>query len=1831
MAPPRIRADLLDEADSLAGAARPNWAQVRDPLSRASVDSLQQVLDGSPGPGPATVAPSVRTSDLGDGRTDSHSRYLHDDLDHLDRWSGASFSSQPSASLHTLSPPRSQRTLDLSSADLFASRFETNPMPDFLQTPHDNPHLDASNDDFSIPISALTPSAHTIPNSEKWVQPTPSSQFQPSQAFPKHLWRPATTLRTTPQAAPYTLSPPHAGPSAAHLAYPDIDGLSEEIGTFSTTSRPRSGRVSIPPLASTSPLPRQHPDTNQIGGDLRRVSTSSDSLGSLNDEPRITPRPQTATMATIDSDMLPDSLRDYSRADRSHTRHGRGHVAPIEADLQQQFDNLVRSKDTPSTEALLPSSEHRLVHWTSTPKTSRHAHFTAMGQQAVSQGSHHANPTRGLATDASLPLDMEGSELSLSKDSELERIWEQEMNDTSFRRLGHRASDAPASPQRGHSALPTLRLPAMQTPDIPPLKRAGQLGPWTRSPRSGASSTPVASKPAIPHPLHKSHGLSSVSISSFSSSAVTAPEDHTDHRPDSAKGHTPVARTSATVTSTTADRSMAPSPHSANQHQPEPSAAQRSLSAFSQKLMESKASDASSRQQSGSRSDNPPQPLPAAADSAVSLSSNDRPSPSPTHAERAGKQVTGTPAPAPTNPETTPLPPQTSTNLPAEQFLTTPVTEVDRDHPPYSHTRVMQLRSAPQETPPVSNDAALPGRPGKSHLVWATGSNGPERWVASDASRSQAPSGTPLSAASSSFRLPEIYEVTHYATPQFQHRDGTYYLNNTPPAPNSAGAMEPPTAVRRQPNLGRERYGSDLGVASPLNKPIRAATKAPAVPTGHSAGYPQHKPLTGVAYETQGDAIIRALMTLQERIQLLEQDQFTKDQLIAELRQRLATLDQVPNYNASASPTDRRTVETQTSFVPTTSLAQRAKQTGNSTPCGPPEETLNDHDASHQTWYLPDQPLAAVTDRDLLHRLLDTTHQEKETVVQTIQALGQQMQSLQNQLHHLQAQSPVSPSDSPITPPKPCTTVTMPTPSTASSRSITPPFSPPAGSQWMVVKDQANSPHRPLSRRVHIEPASENLDTDPITAADRERILGRLVREERRMRRGRDPPLVTKEPAAPSRSQSSRRHDRQSYRSIDPLASPYGADDLADALSRISLDSLDGSLVTADASFTSVQSDALAQDHLGPQVKPPHAITTRSRSQRRRSRQATPIRLRGSRHRESELIHSIVSEHEAWRQSRQPPATLTKATPPPSAPKETARGWHTMPRRVHRDRQEVSLDPPHGPAPDSSTLSPPLSLWVERMPSQESTSLRRGAKTREMGTQVRPSLYVNGQTQVPVVPDQASDLPPKYAPFPGDNEASVDMNYPAYSQHPPSKVRLAPSQVAVGQTQTSAGRCVGPEPASGQPTQPSANSSTEDSVTVLNYDSPRSHHQLKSPGQDHLATKDPPASYHARTKPLHPLPAYHPRGGHHPTAHVAAHGFVHGPVTNSGATGGVDSLAINLQRLVELLQAHPSTHCPLCGDGQVPTNKKHSTHEFEPDVPQWQSALDRRRPRSPKHATTGCPWADIRQLLLDLQSPPGVDLSPVHTCLDDSSAMALDRASEPGASFNPAVLKRTMCRHMDRLLADMEQEFATLKHQYQNLVREYGHQDATTTGAPLSPDQPWSRGHLLGKPRRDVGKRLKELISLMDVKSEQIAALQEIKHASERHAPGPQDYASPLVKAQPQTRGVPSSASPRSVRTGCEACKALSLRPESLAPSPKCGPTANRGRGRPRARGRGAGANLATGRSASAATRLRPLSPVKGTDHLSFDTDHRPGRSTKQAKNYALLKGMQWIQQALES
>ncbi|KAJ1979003.1 hypothetical protein H4R34_002999 [Dimargaris verticillata] len=1843
MAPPRIRADLLDESDSLAGTARSNWTQLRAPLPRPSLDSLQQALDGPTGAGPPTTAPSVRTSDLGDDRTDSHSRYLHDDLDHLDTWSGASFSSQPPASLHTLSPPRSQHTLELSSADFFASQFETNPMPDFLQTPHDNPHFGASDGDFPTPISDLTPSAHTIPDSEKWVQPTPSSQFHPSQAFPKHLWRPVTTPRTAPQTVPYTLSPPRAGPPPAHLAYPDTDGLSEEIGTFSTTTRPQADRVSMLPSASSSPVPQQHPAANRMVGNLRQANTSNDSLGSLSQEPQITPQPQAATMTTIDSDMLPDSLRDYSKVDRSQPRHGRVHDTPDAANLQQQFDNLVRSKDAPSTEALLPSSEHQLAHWTSTPRTSRQANFTAMNQHVTEQGLRRPGSAYGLETDSSLPLDMDGSELSLSKDSELERIWEQEMNDTSFRRLGHRMSDTPASPQRGHSALPTLRLPAMQTPDLPPLKRAGQLGPWTRSPRSGASATPVASKPAVPHPLHKSHGLSSVSISSFSSSAVTAPEDHVDHRPDSARDHTPGARPSAIVTPTAVDRSIATSPYVTNQRQSEQSASQTSLSAFSQKLVESKASDASTNRRSGSKSNNQPQPLPAAVDSAVSLSSSDRSSTSPIHTEHAERQATGTPGLHSTtlaaqNLETTHLPPLASTKPPAEPCLTTPVTEFDQNHPHFSHTRIMQLRGASQGTPTVSSDAALPDRPSEPHLARATG-NGLERWLASGANLNQTLSGTPLSAASSSFRLPEIYEVTHYATPQFQHRDGTYYLNNTPPAPNTASTIEPRAAMRRQPNPRPERYGADLGVASPLNKPNRVAAKTPPVPSGDAPGYPQHKPLTGVAHETQGDTIIRALITLQERIQLLEQDQYTKDQLIADLRQRLATLDLMPGHSASANSTDHRTVETQTSFVPTASVAPRVPLNAakHSTGRGFQEEAFNDHEASHQTWYLPDQPLAAVTDRDLLHQLLDTTHQEKEAVVLTIQTLGQQMQALQDQLRNLQSQSPVSPPNLHRTPPNPGPTSTMATPSTTSSHSITPPTFPPVGSQRLVVKDQANSPHRPLSRRVHAEPPAETSETDAITAADRERILERLVREERRMRRGREPPLVRNDPPATSRSKSSRRKDRRSHRSTDPLASPYGADDLADALSRISLDSLDSSLVTADASFSSVQSDALATDHPGPQAKPPHSAIARPRSQRHRSRQATPIRLRGSRHRESELIHSIVSEHEAWRQSHRPPLTSTKTTSPSNAIKERVQNWQTLPRRVNRDHQEVPHDSGNGLAPNSSTLSPPLSLWVERVPSQGSTLSRLGAKTREMGTQVRPSLHANGQPREPVS-GQTTDLPPKYAPFPDANEASVDINYPTSDKQPHAKVRLTPSRVAVGQAPTWTSRGAGAEfvPVH-RPIQPPSSLSTEDSVTVLNHDSPRSPHRLKPLDPGHLATKDQALNYHGQGKPLHQPSVPHPLGCHHPTTQIAAHGLVHSPElsqTNHWTLGGTDPLAANLQRLLELLQAHPSTHCPLCGDGQAPAIKNQPTHDLEPDVPQWQSASDRRRPRSPKHAATGCPWADIRQLLLDLQSPPGVDLSPVHTFPSDASAVPVDCVSGPAATFSPIMLKRTMCHHMDRLLADMEQEFATLKHQYQSLVREYGHQDATATGAPLSSSQPWSRGPLLGKPRRDVGKQLKELISLMDVKSEQIAALQEIKHASERHAgheTSPKDHALPSFKGRSQARTASSSASPRTVRTGCEACKVQVSRPEPLVSGAKHGPNVNRGRGRPRARGRGAGSSLANGRSTSAATRPRPLSPVTGICHLPFDADPRPGRSTTQAKNYALLKGMQWIQQALES
>ncbi|KAJ1990676.1 hypothetical protein H4R33_001626 [Dimargaris cristalligena] len=463
-------------------------------------------------------------------------------------------------------------------------------------------------------------------------------------------------------------------------------------------------------------------------------------------------------------------------------------------------------------------------------------------------------------------------------------------------------------------------------------------------------------------------------------------------------------------------------------------------------------------------------------------------------------------------------------------------------------------------------------------------------------------------------------------------------------------------------------------------------------------------------------------------------------------------------------------------------------------------------------------------------------------------------------------------------------------------------------------------------------------------------------------------------------------------------------------------------------------------------------------------------------------------------------------------------------------------------------------------------------------------------------------------------------------------------------------------------------SELRDSITVLDQ-----HYSPKQPNSK-MASSPRVTARHPVSTQTHTHDHGHCQGQSH--EHSRAHSrqppaFVTGP----GLHDASPSMSANYQQLLALLQTQPRDRCPLCHAGVATAAANPRTNSAEPSEPPEWKVWEARQPHgsSPMavHHQAGCPWTEIRQLLRTIQnsnsaqahrscshhSPPSLDADPLPYSLEQlhSGPDVIPLTTTGGAA--PSIT----CHHIDTLITEVEQEFVQLKTKYQTLVHEYEQLDPSLDTAFATSHRQPQYPHVKDTPklraRRAVGKQLKELISLIDIKSLQLSALYDIRQSAAQ-LPSPHNlmaapHPPPVSRSKSSSRRVSppslggaaatapfanhqyvlngSHGLPRSGGGGCSACPGAGS--NTLA-----NPTfASRAKAHDRANAAGTiksrrptpahtHGNTATATVLSAASSTHP--------HPAHTTDlhQRPiTRQTKQAKNYALLKGMQWIQQALES
>ncbi|KAJ1922713.1 hypothetical protein IWQ60_006335 [Tieghemiomyces parasiticus] len=1137
-------------------------------------------------------------------------------------------------------------------------------------------------------------------------------------------------------------------------------------------------------------------------------------------------------------------------------------------------------------------------------------------------------------------------------------------------------------------------------------------------------------------------------------------------------------------------------------------------------------------------------------------------------------------------------------------------------------------------------------------------------------------SRTPLSLASSILILPDIYDPDRLATPKFANQNGHYYLDQATPQPAArrVPSQTLQNTLRRGPLRNPRLPGSDLSITGSPRNLAKQSTVTPQKPTQPAPQPgPMHRTLTGVPIEPQSEQLMRVLAQLQEHYATWSHEKEELMRTIVDLQRQLAGAISNRNYTPTPRTVPHHTVAAQTSLVDTSTGGVRS-QSARATPSRDAPSAFNDeHDATDLTWYLPDQPLdppPAPETQQLIDELNRNLRREGaldaniEGMVAYIRDLTHQLAAPPTEVHGTTAStsealpSPLASSASSITSDRQSLDARPEHPyrerlvlrETATSARSTP--AAPTRRTQLVDKLSSPFPAPPANPIPRATPPTA--DSLPAATTVNEAAMAQMLEEfrngfKRLLRRGSH---ISRSRAEARSDEKPRRRRRRHHRNERPSladdlptlpgylhrgdASPYDDDALSEALSRVDLDSPGSSFLTEP--LTSV--DGLTEERF---VREAHRNDDRS----------SPVVLRDY-NTEAQFHAALRREIRSRRQYLdhqrpvdQPAEGYGEADDPPAA------AATAPPVKRHRPAAKASV-----PVDESSYASPPASLLFERestapahvrrQPSAQAPALlRRAVHMRDMATQVRQSITATGlhhrHAEAPSQPSLPQPIPDHHDHYNNPNDQ------PRVEAPRLRSVQLTPTRVLMDSTRSPPGqhpsaaeeqealrryhaarmRPHTTKPTGGTPRHQLADrhDSDRDSVTVLEDD------------DDHTTTYLPPTE------------------GNHSPAMLRKQGYQHHASPPASAVASLNdhadthSLAVNLERLLALLQTHPSAHCPLCTAtpapvvGQPPVSKLPSAD--------WQAWFAQRS--QPDHAAahhhqyphydhgTACPWADIRRLLSDLRHQPASPGEGSH--LADKSQTGQHHSSPiaAAAAHSRPSLTLATCQHLDRLIAEMEADFAHLKAKYRVVVKEYDGARSTSSS---------------DRTRRLLGTRLKDLVALMDVKSQQLVALHEIRHATPS---GPASLSGRRGKSRPAlepTVAIPTqqadlAAGPLMCPYGCTA-QAPTVAPRHHHQHPGCtacgqnGTTLRNPTFASHARAAtttsalapavplrsGAAARSAKSRSATNTTALATAGPGSPANQQSGGV---PGyqqplnRQSKEAKNYALLKGMQWIQQALDN
>ncbi|KAJ1969275.1 hypothetical protein IWQ62_000727 [Dispira parvispora] len=1844
-----------------------------------------------------------------------------------------------------LSPTTSSRpSISINSQEMLDTSFEVNPNASILHSPSSD-RAPEQNPDLPSQISAVTPSARTHPDSHTWQQHRADPSFHPSREFPKHLWdSPFNGVNGTPDqgSSLHFWSKPESSVTPVITSQEIQEALPPSMqqrptGTSQSRREPMStprvgGKTRQPlpdPLANESPfskdlklvtVPRDHqPLDDSLSISLSDVEfdVMNSAIGTISSSPAV-PTPETHRQYTAtESDVLTDSFRTQGKQELLfHTELGSGSVD--HQDLVTKFYQFMETNPVQPAQPATPPSwatgnPPSSKRWSSTPKPSR--------QTGIPLSVPHATPgdrlgavqapinqvmspvpgenllTRQSLGDSAMGMSDAESPEGTSKveaSSKPRQSMPPPNPPTPSDNTQVAASPTPAAPSPAGTSLKgpmSIHLPPMTQNKMEPIwpRHSALPNPKVvrlQSPPHAYSSgrLPNARRPpTTPHPLHKSHFMSSASSSSFASSAaVTHPEPSVERiarvsrlevptapvpqsspmkpaHPTTSSGVVPT-RTTFTQVDHTVELRRSSSSHTdisistqdVGEYDPSfdftskpadenTGSLTRTLSAFSQKLMDSKLSQRTTRgdanrsasieslltshtkagESSLSRSDSQGLTRSRSETNMPALTTNELPTNN--GADAVHRVDLAMPAGQDNlNSRTLTGPATVNTTGKVESGRDLPLNSNSTDASPLefgwlhnnpslvpskenhvSQTISDQRPPSTSPQPSQGDQFRTPLRPGPSHSL----------------------AQTPLSIFSSSFRLPDVYEVSHLATPKFDYRDGNYYVHATP-QPNGPGAAR--SSLRgSDPHPLPRRYGSDLSLRSASRRCPSSSDKendrpvsprSPLTPRNNfsyqnllrqtlanvnrdkGSRTPMHKPLESVPQELQGEAVVKALYMLQEQIHRLEQDKQDREGLIEALRRKLAELEQKSSAESMRPP--HATLATQTSQVVESERGPMGhppaqvdvgvsprSRVGDFTPHQPP--ATYDGARAHPSFDLPGT-IQGIRD------MLDQMNREKFTLNANIEDLWSNMQHLEALLYtklappfesgesmdRELADRAVSPRPQVERTPSPAIdNQEYPNQDGRSTASSPSPARKIPGQERWGGPEMGTSP-RTITANEKVGPKNPNLlppsdhpeyativerasptywsvherQNNPDEKEERQRALETIEMYRHELMR-----LLQRQEGEQKKSKSrrrtkSRRKPKPRSTGQDPwLESPYDSDALSEALSRISMDSPESSFM-AEVIEPSRRATSNRRRPIQPREMAHHPVPQPDDERQQHVQGRSPISMPRVSRRESELLEQIRN---AQLRLRQQAAVEPRAT-------ERSETVHVRHPAEGSDRR-VAI-----PRPDSPPQVP-----------QSAGPLKRSAPTREIGTQVRPSLYHNGPLDTETSPVthttdgrstmahascQTTPHPSTYVrptnPEPG-HQFSVEN--PQLSSPPcQCPIILTPTRVAMDgqplpsrQEERAALRKL--QHQSRSPNEIRHAASSPRHSPRLNYMSPKCDHSdlhdsttFFNEEHDHSDKISPDRSSRSRRRdPRWSVPM--------------------------GSQSRTNSLTSNLQRILTLLQSHSNAQCPLCQQQAALPSCRHDEYAEEPE---WhhQSPMGTSKPLT---HSTNCPWAEIRRLVQHLGT---------------SSPVPLPKDVGHPEGNSPDRLDAT-CHHLDRLILDLEHEFTTLKSKYQQLISEY---DGCSNHFPndlswLAKKDANEHTHQLGRTR--LGRYLKDLISLMDIKSRQISALHEIRHRT--LPPGEPPLVYPHL-APPPVR--------RARMGGCAACQL----------------------GNP-------GGKRATGPTKASAARAKRgkmagnvLVPPQG-----MVPGHRPisrvpptvERNSKQTKNYALLKGMQWIQQALES